>query len=330
MNYRRFLIKFFTFIGGIYFFLEFVIPPSVMKFDAYHVKISTYFIAVGAMAVGLGLINLIMVHGSKIIFLKKGWVYSTALLLGLILMLIVTVGDWLSSNKVSTLADKYLMLREFSEIIIKDHEAKNSQVPATEIRITALKNAIKEEIALDRIELSDSKNTELSDLLTTVEAKESKLSIEFSKEKLNSLAQDLASLSKFRREYYGERYQNSTIQKLYTLLFDGLFVSLGSAMFSLLGFYIAAAAYRAFRIKSFESALMMLAALLVMLGQISFGLYLWEGFPDLRLWILKIPNAAAFRAIEFGAQVALLIMAFRMWLSIESETFTNQGSDENR
>jgi hypothetical protein len=36
-----------------------------------------------------------------------------------------------------------------------------------------------------------------------------------------------------------------------------------------------------------------------------------------------VPNSAAFRAIEIGSAVAALVMAFRMWLSIESEGFTN-------
>ena len=71
---------------------------------------------------------------------------------------------------------------------------------------------------------------------------------------------------------------------------------------------------------------MMAAALVVMLGQIPFGSWIWEGFPDLRLWLLRVPNAAAFRAIKIGAEVAGLIMAFRMWFSIESESFSDRES----
>ncbi|MBN8550913.1 MAG: hypothetical protein J0M12_16490, partial [Deltaproteobacteria bacterium] len=111
---------------------------------------------------------------------------------------------------------------------------------------------------------------------------------------------------------------------VYDLLYQGFFVSLGAAMFSLLGFYIAAAAYRAFRIKSLESALMMVAAVIVMLGQIPFGLWLWDGFPELRLWLLSVPNSGAFRAIKLGAAVAGLIMAYRMWFSIETESFAER------
>jgi hypothetical protein len=118
--------------------------------------------------------------------------------------------------------------------------------------------------------------------------------------------------------------ENSGVQKVYDLLFDGLFNQLGSAMFALLGVYIAAAAYRAFRIKTLESALMMTAAVVVMLGQISFGREIYEGMPAIRQWLLEVPNSAAFRAIRLGAGVAGLMLAIRMWLSIESRSFSGE------
>jgi hypothetical protein len=115
------------------------------------------------------------------------------------------------------------------------------------------------------------------------------------------------------------------VHRLYEFLFNGLFNQLGSAMFALLGVYIAAAAYRAFRIRSVESALMMGAALVVMLGQISFGRIVYEDMPAIRQWLLEVPNSAAFRAIRLGAGVAGLMLAIRMWLSIESTPGSRKG-----
>jgi hypothetical protein len=124
-----------------------------------------------------------------------------------------------------------------------------------------------------------------------------------------------------------EGVNRSTVKGLYKCLFDGLYVSLGAAMFSLLAFYIASAAYRAFRVKSAEALLMMIAALLVMLGQIPFGGYLWSRFPEVRLWVLQVFSTPAFRGIALGSAVAFLAMAMRMWLSLETSAFYREEEE---
>src|SRR5262249_28906565 len=100
-----------------------------------------------------------------------------------------------------------------------------------------------------------------------------------------------------------------------------------SAMFALLAFYIASAAYRSFRVKSIEAFIMMLTAIVVMLGQIPFGpLYISPHLPAIRLWLLEDVSTPAFRAIYFGAAVAGLSMAVRMWLSLERSPLAPEES----
>ena len=111
----------------------------------------------------------------------------------------------------------------------------------------------------------------------------------------------------------------------------GLFAALSSSMFSLLAFYVATAAYRSFRVKSGEAALLMLAALLVMMGQIPIGVMVFDAafrfahvnvsITEVRAWILMKLNVGAFRAISLGFGVAGLSMAMRMWLSMETSSF---------
>ena len=124
MNIRTRLIKLVTFLGGIYFFLEFVLPGTVfgVKIDTYHDQISNGFITVGAMAAGLGLINLLMQHGSKIIFRRKEWVYSAALLSGLVIMIAVTFQDWSGTRRVAEEVAEISRLSDFAERIKSDHE----------------------------------------------------------------------------------------------------------------------------------------------------------------------------------------------------------------
>jgi len=122
------------------------------------------------------------------------------------------------------------------------------------------------------------------------------------------------------------------------VLFTGIYQPLISATFSLLAFYIASAAYRAFRIRSAEAALMMVAAFLVMLGQVPLGSWLTHGLPQsgpfaflsfFRLerfgeWIMAWWNAPAQRGILFGVAVGALAMSLRVWLSLERGTFFSQ------
>ena len=344
---RTRLIKLVTFLGGIYFFLEFVLPGTVfgVKIDTYHDQISNGFITVGAMAAGLGLINLIMQHGSKIVFLRKEWVYSAALLCGLAIMIAVTFQDWSGTRRVAEDVAEISRLGDFADRIRSDHEKQVESVLPAAARNDTLKEAAARLLARVEAEMA---GFDLERFGTgsvdhglaqgyLAEASAGAGAVRAAIERLTATpgetvdlaanagaARALRRLTDSWRNLRNLEYEHSTPKHVYRLLFEGLFVALGSAMFSLLGFYIAAAAYRAFRVRSAESSLMMIAAVLVMLGQIPFGVWIWSGLPDVRLWLLEVPNSAAFRAITFGAGVAGLVMAFRMWFSIESESFDGE------
>jgi uncharacterized membrane protein len=122
---------------------------------------------------------------------------------------------------------------------------------------------------------------------------------------------------------------------VYEVLFNGLFAPLQAATFSLLAFYIASAAYRAFRIRSAEAALMMGAAFIVMLGQVPVGMWLTSGIPasgpaaffrleKLGEWVMNWLNTPAQRGITFGIAVGALAMSLRVWLSLERGTFFSE------
>ncbi len=334
MNYRKFIIKIVTFLGGIYFFLEFVLPKEIagVNFSKYHDEISTGAMAIGVMALGLGLINLLSVHGSRLLFKKKGWVYSGMLLLGLFSMTAVMSFDWAATVKVSNKVDQVFMLRDFSQAILADRDNKEKKVPKETVRVEALKGAVKELVENVENELSFESGDEKNDALS-LDIRDSLIELRLlinenraKEERVDEgwYREMIATLTKLASDYsdlLNTAYLKSNAKKTYTIFYDGLFVPLGAAMFSLLGFYIATAAYRAFRVKSAESALMMVAAVIVMLGQIPFGIWIWDELPAIRSWLLEVPSTAAFRAIEIGASVGGLIMAFRMWLSIESESF---------
>ncbi|MDH7600956.1 MAG: hypothetical protein QHI38_02285 [Armatimonadota bacterium] len=121
-------------------------------------------------------------------------------------------------------------------------------------------------------------------------------------------------------------------ESIFTVLFSGFLTSLDATMFSLIAFYIVSAAYRAFRVKSLEAALMMAAAAIIMLALVPVGAEITNWLPQAGLlsalrverigyWLLTSPNMAAQRAIAFGIAVGSLAMGLRIWLSLERGNF---------
>lgn len=106
-------------------------------------------------------------------------------------------------------------------------------------------------------------------------------------------------------------------------LFNNVYDPLSATMFALLAFFITSAAYRAFRARSFEAALLLIAAVLVMLGQVPVGAAIWGedsflgGFPGVKDWIMSVPNLAAKRAILMGAALGAVSTGIRVILGIE-------------
>lgn len=101
-------------------------------------------------------------------------------------------------------------------------------------------------------------------------------------------------------------------------VYNNVQLPLGATMFSLLVFFIASAAYRAFRMRSVEAALLLAAGVLVMLGQVPDGIPVVGPYlSDLKDWIMDVPNVAAQRAILMGAAMGVAGMSLRIILGIE-------------
>jgi len=111
----------------------------------------------------------------------------------------------------------------------------------------------------------------------------------------------------------GERADGSVTP--FTWMFRAMVDPMTSTMFSLLAFFIASAAFRAFRARTVEATLLLVAATIVMLGRIDIGAAL--RIPELTEWIMNTPNMAAQRGIIIGAALGGASMALRVILGIE-------------
>jgi hypothetical protein len=109
-----------------------------------------------------------------------------------------------------------------------------------------------------------------------------------------------------------------------------------AAMFSLIAFFILSAAYRAFRARSVEATVLLMAALIVILSLMGALSSLWGSGVDviagknhpnsfvenfqlatIAKWIKDTLQTSSIRGLDFGVGIGLLAMALRLWLSLE-------------
>lgn len=101
-------------------------------------------------------------------------------------------------------------------------------------------------------------------------------------------------------------------------IFEYMIKPMQSTMFSLLAFFVASAAFRAFRAKSFEATILLVTAFIVMLGRVPIGTSIWSGFASISEWILSTINMAGSRAITLGAAVGAIAASLKIILGIET------------
>lgn len=114
---------------------------------------------------------------------------------------------------------------------------------------------------------------------------------------------------------------------VFVWLYNNVQVPMDATMFSLLAFFIASAAYRAFRARTTEATLLLVTALIVMLGNVPVGNLVWNKLMSwtpwvdqaaaAREWILDNPNLSARRGIILGVSLGVISQSVRIILGIE-------------
>ncbi|MBI5868305.1 MAG: hypothetical protein HZB43_08480 [candidate division Zixibacteria bacterium] len=98
--------------------------------------------------------------------------------------------------------------------------------------------------------------------------------------------------------------------------FDFIMRPIIATIFSLLSFFIASAAYRAFRARSVLASILLISAVIVMIRFMPLG-----PFTDIVSrtadWVLNVPNLAAKRAIIIGVGLGIISTALKVVLGVE-------------
>lgn len=100
-------------------------------------------------------------------------------------------------------------------------------------------------------------------------------------------------------------------------LYNAFYTPSSATMYAILVFYMASAAFRAFRIRNAQAFLLVVVGFIVMLANVGIGYVIWPGFIPLGNWINTYLVAAAYRPIVIGAGLGIIITGLRALLGRE-------------
>ena len=117
-------------------------------------------------------------------------------------------------------------------------------------------------------------------------------------------------------------------------LFEYVYNPLQATMFALLAFYVASAAFRAFRAKNTEATVLLVTAFIILLSQTYAGTWLtsWvppeypaATFPGMKAIILGVFNTAGQRAIMIGIALGVAATSLKVLLGIDRSYLGSDG-----
>lgn len=104
---------------------------------------------------------------------------------------------------------------------------------------------------------------------------------------------------------------------VYDWTFKNVYVALSTTLYAITGFYIFSAAYRAFRARNIEAAILIISGVLILLRNAPIGEAIWQGFPVLGEWVLMKGQVGGMRTLTFVAAVGLVAFGIRTLLGME-------------
>ncbi len=104
---------------------------------------------------------------------------------------------------------------------------------------------------------------------------------------------------------------------LFMKIYRGMLAPLQATMFSLLAFFMASAAFRAFKAKTLPAAVLLITAVVVMFGRVPIGAKVFPRLPEVVEWILMYPNMAGQRGILLGVGLGMMATSLKIMLGIE-------------
>ena len=108
-----------------------------------------------------------------------------------------------------------------------------------------------------------------------------------------------------------------TDQEQFNWLFVHVYTPLGATLYATTGFYIFSAAYRAFRARNVDAALMLIAGCFVILSNAPVGEVIWSGIPIIGEWFRFVGQVPGMRVFSMVGALGMIAYGFRALLGKE-------------
>lgn len=103
----------------------------------------------------------------------------------------------------------------------------------------------------------------------------------------------------------------------YGWVFEYVWVSLDTTLYAITGFYIFSGAYRAFRARNIEAAILIVTGIVVMLRNAPIGGAIWSGFPIFGDWLQFQGQVPGMTALMVAGGIGLLAFGLRTLIGME-------------
>ena len=100
-------------------------------------------------------------------------------------------------------------------------------------------------------------------------------------------------------------------------MFENIQVPLQSTIFALLAFFVTSAAFRGFRARNAPSVVLLVTGLIVIIGRVPLGDFLFPNVSELVFWIREFPSSAAKSALLVGIGLGSATTSLRVIFGVE-------------
>jgi hypothetical protein len=338
-NFRKPLTVGVTLLAGLFYVLEFLWPRHItaggvatqnfLGLDLQEAQpiVGSISQVLTGFLLALGVLSIFRVHFGRLFKKQKDWLFSLVLLASLFAIFILGMVSFASDRAVeSQQANLAAMLNE---------QAPMSDEIATLARLGADARARSLYLNAKQPVLRQFQRREITRADFDAQVAVAQAAAEENRQENEAIVQAAVDggaltpeVTELASEGVTENKNQSTSEQAFTFLYERGLLAMDAAMFSLIGFFILSAAYRAFRIRSIEASILMATALVVLLMFVPIALMLTSGLdPDtfagnfridsIGSWLLSTINVPAIRAIDLGLGLGLLAMGLRIMLGLE-------------